>query len=234
MSSEDYLYSPVDEPFGLKNLYQYYDPKYDDLHASQREYIRNHMKRFDEVLSGGSFRDSLEGYRKYTDVLSFIDMMFINELSMNVDCYHFSTYFYKDKDSDGGKIYSGPVWDYNLAWGNVNYGNVEADDGFIYTRGGRMYWWKRMMQDFWYANVAYTRWDNLRSNVLSWENIEYIIDSCVAHMGPAVDRNFDRWPTLGTYVWANIEWPDTYEGEVHLLKSFIQERLPWPDSQGSG
>ena len=234
MAPEEYWESPVSEPYGLKNLYMYYDPKYDKLHPTQREYIKDHMRTFDLRLVSWDFKDSLNGYRKYTDVLSFIDYMFIHEMSMDVDCYHFSTYFYKDKDSDGGKIHAGPTWDYNLAWGNVNYGNVEADDGFMYTRGGRMYWWKRMMEDPWYANVAYTRWDELRADVLSWQNIEHIIDSCVTLMGPAIDRNFERWPTLGTYIWANIEWPDTYEGEVEMLKSFIQERLPWLDSQWSG
>jgi hypothetical protein len=160
--------------------------------------------------------------------------MFINELSMNVDCYHYSTYFYKEKDSDGGKFYSGPVWDYNIAWGNVNYGNVNADNGFIYTRGGRMFHWRRMMEDSWYANVAWSRWDELRENVLSWLNIEHIIDSCVTLLGPAIDRNFEKWQLLGIYVWPNLVYPDTYEEEIALLKSFINDRLPWLDGQWRG
>jgi hypothetical protein len=225
---------PSNRPYGLQSLYMYYDPPYDDMAFEQRRYIVDFTQLFEETLIKSSFRDSINGYRKYTDIFSYIHMMFINEISMNVDCYHFSTYFYKDKDSDGGKFFSGPVWDYNLAWGNVNYGDVEADDGFIYTRGGRMFHWRRMMEDPWYANVAWSRWDDLRQNVLSRENIEHIIDSCVTQMGPAIDRNFQKWQTLGIYVWANIEWPDTYEGEVAMLKRFINERLPWLDSQWSG
>jgi len=225
---------PSNRPYGLQSLYMYYDPKYKELVSEQRRYIVDFTKLFEDNLIKSSFRDSINGYRQYTDIFSYIHMMFINELSMNVDCYHFSTYFYNEKDSDGGKFFSGPVWDYNLAWGNVNYGDVEVDDGFIYTRGGRMFHWRRMMEDPWYANVAWSRWDDLRQNVLSWENIEHIIDSCVTHMGPAIDRNFEKWQTLGIYVWANIEWPDTYEGEVAMLKNFITERLPWLDSQWSG
>lgn len=230
----EYWYGPTNRPYGLLSLYQFYDPKYDELVYEQRRYIVDFTKLFEETLIKSDFRDSLDGYRKYTDIFSYIHMMFINELSMNVDCYHFSTYFYKDKDSDGGKFFSGPVWDYNIAWGNVEYGDVNADDGFIYTRGGRMFHWKRMMEDPWYANVAWSRWDNLRENVLSWQNIEHIIDSCVTLMGPAIDRNYDRWPVLGTYIWPNVEWPDTYEGEIAMLKTFITDRLPWLDSQWSG
>jgi hypothetical protein len=91
-----------------------------------------------------------------------------------------------------------------------------------------------MMEDPWYADVAYGRWDELRSSVLSWENVENIIDSCVTLMGPAIDRNYKRWPTLGTYVWPNVVWPDTYEEEITMLKTFITDRLPWMDSQWSG
>ncbi|MEX0987521.1 MAG: CotH kinase family protein [Bacteroidales bacterium] len=234
MEVYEYWNSPVTPPYGLRSLYQFYDPKYRNLTYEQRRYIVDFTTRFEETLTDVSFKDSIQGYRKYTDVLSFIDMMYINEMSMNVDCYHFSTYFFKDKDSDGGKFHSGPVWDYNLSWGNVNYGNVEADDGFIYTRGGRMYFWKRMMQDPWYANLAWSRWDELCESVLSWENIEHIIDSCVAELGPAIDRNYEKWPTLGTYIWPNVVWPDAYEDEIQLLKTFIVDRLPFLDSEWSG
>ena len=234
MEAYEYWTSPVTQPYGRRSQYQFYDPKYRNLKYEQRRYIVDFTKLFEQTLTASNFKDSINGYRKYTEIFSFIDAMFINELSMDVDCYALSTYFFKDKDSDGGKFHAGPHWDYNLAWGNVNYGNVNADDGFIYTRGGRMYLWKRMMEDPWYANVAWSRWDELRNGVLSWENIEHIIDSCVADMGPAVDRNFERWPTLGTYVWANIEWPDTYQGEIDMLKTHITDRLPWLDSQWSG
>lgn len=230
----EYWRGPSYRPYGLQSLYMFYDPKYEDMVYNQRRYIVDFTKTFEDALIASNFRDSLDGYRKYTDVFSYIHMMFVNEISMNVDCYHFSTYFYKDKDSDGGKFFSGPVWDYNIAWGNVNYGDVEVDDGFIYTRGGRMFHWRRMMEDPWYADVAYGRWDDLRSDVLSWQNIEHIIDSCITLMGPAIDRNYDRWPVLGTYVWPNVVWPETYEEEITMLKDFIIERLPWLDSQWSG
>lgn len=235
MPVNEYWNSPVNPPPGfLRSLYQYYDPDYEDLVYKQRRYIHDFTVLFEETLLSSNFRDSVTGYRKYTDVFSYMHMMFINELSMNVDCYHFSTYFYKDKDSDGGKFFSGPVWDYNIAWGNVNYGDVNADDGFIYTRGGRMFHWKRMMDDPWYANVAWSRWDELREHVLSWQNIEHIIDSCVTLMGPAIDRNFEKWQVLGIDVWPNVVWPETYEEEITLLKTFITDRLPWLDSQWSG
>ncbi|MBK8601333.1 MAG: CotH kinase family protein [Flavobacterium sp.] len=56
------------------------------------------------------------GWRKYGDENSFIDYFLLNELTKNVDAYTLSTFFFKDKDSNGGKLQMGPNWDYNLAW----------------------------------------------------------------------------------------------------------------------
>ena len=59
-----------------------------------------------------------------------------------------------------------------------------------------------------------------------------MIDSCVLELGPAVDRNFVRFPTLGNYVWPAIEpIPETYEEEVANLKTWLIARLTWIDTQ---
>ncbi len=52
-----------------------------------------------------------------------IDFMLVNEIGKNVDGYIFSTYLYKEKDKQGqlGKLVMGPLWDFNLAFGNVDY-----------------------------------------------------------------------------------------------------------------
>ena len=50
-------------------------------------------------------------------------------------------------------------------------------------------------------------------------------------MGPSIDRNFTRWPTLGTYVWPNYYVFDTYEEEIEYLKSWTADRLQWMDQE---
>ena len=39
----------------------------------------------------------------------------INELTNDTDANRYSVFYYKDK---GTKMYAGPVWDYDIAWGN--------------------------------------------------------------------------------------------------------------------
>ena len=227
--------SPIDQPFHERMWYEYYDPEYDELTRTQKAYIRGWMKNFDKMMSGSDFEDPQDGYRKYINVTSFIDMMFINEISKGIDNYLFSTYFFKENDADGGRLVAGPPWDYNLGYGNVNYGeswDAKETYGWCYPQWSRVYWYERLMEDDRYRNQVYCRWTSFRKTIFSDDSIIAFIDSCVTEMGDAVDRNFTRFPTLGEYVWPAIEpFPETFEGEITNLKTWLIERLAWMDSQ---
>ena len=47
----------------------------------------------------------------------------------------------------------------------------------------------------------------------------------------AAHRNFDRWDTLGIYVWPNVVVLGDYMAEVRYLQQFYRERLHWMDSE---
>jgi hypothetical protein len=102
LETEEWWRSPVEQPYHERMWYEYYDPEIAELTTDQASYIRNWMKEFDEVLSGSAFGDPENGYRKYIKTKSFIDMMFLNEISKGIDNYLFSTYFHKENDADGG------------------------------------------------------------------------------------------------------------------------------------
>lgn len=227
--------SPVDQPYNGRNTYEFYDPEYDELTADQTRYIQDWMESFDRVMVGADFADPLEGYRKYIRTNSFIDFLFLNEISKGVDNYNFSTYFFKENDADGGQLNMGPPWDYNLGYGNQNYGDswgAREPEGWCYPIGGRIYWFKRLMEDGAFRNRVYCRWTDFRDGIYSDEQIMGIIDSCVLHLGEAVDRNFTKYPTLGNYVWPAVEpFPDSYQGEIDKLKSWLLDRLAWMDEQ---
>lgn len=232
---ESYWTSPVAQPYHETMWYQYFDPEYDELTADQGVYIKRWMQEFDEVMSGSGFGNPEIGYRKYIRTKSFIDMMFINEISKGIDNYLFSTYFYKENDTDGGQLVAGPPWDYNLGYGNLNYGegwDAKETYGWCYPQGSRVYWYERLMEDENYRNQVFCRWTKFRDNIYSNENILAIIDSCIIDLGDAVNRNFAKFPTLGKYVWPAIEpYPTTYEGEIINLKTWLIDRLAWMDAQ---
>jgi hypothetical protein len=236
MDENEYWRSPVAQPFHERMTYQYFDPKFKDLTSDQASYIKNWMENFDRMMSGNDFNDPNTGYKKYIKVNSFIDMMFINEISKGVDCYLFSTYFYKENDTDGGELVAGPPWDYNIAYGNLDYGhghNIPETYRWLYDQGSRVYWWERLMEDETYQNRVYCRWREFRATIFSDENVENIIDSCIVVLGDAIDRNFAKFPTLGT--WCSVtkvvaKNPKTGSRRVSAgtrrLRSHMESMLP--------
>ena len=179
---------------------QYHYPEYNDIVPEQKSYIKNYINRFERSLFSENFSDLSNGYQQFMDINSAIDFMIINEISKNVDAYRFSTFMYKDKDSNSGKLIFGPVWDYNIAFGNVNYA-----EGYI-VEGYRMVnfpWWRRLMQDPIFTDSLKRRWAEIRKEKFSNDRIINIIDSLTLVLKEPQQRNFQKWSIIGKYVWPN-------------------------------
>jgi len=158
--------------------------------------------------------------------------MLVNEIGKNIDGYIFSTYLYKEKDRNGklGKLYLGPVWDFNLAFGNVNYlANAQYAPGWMWNDSYRMFWFRRLVGDPYFTSSMKCRWEELRSGILSNEYFLNTIDSIAAVLQEPQMRNYQRWPILGTYIWPNQYVGQTYQDEINFLKQWTLERLVWMD-----
>jgi hypothetical protein len=90
------------------------------------------------------------------------------------------------------------------------------------------------MEDEDYEWEVFCRWEELRHGVLSNEYLEAFIDNTATYLGAAVSRNFTKFPILGTYVWPNYEWPNTYYEELENMKNWIEGRLHWIDGEWGG
>ncbi|NJK87411.1 MAG: T9SS type A sorting domain-containing protein [Bacteroidales bacterium] len=170
--------------------------------------------------------------------------MIINELNHNVDAYRISTFFYKNRNSRGGKIYAGPLWDCDLSFGNADYCNGWNTKGWGYDFATECpgdgwyppFWWQKFLSDPNFVNQLKCRWEFFRKGPLSIENIYNRMDSISGYLDEAQQRNFDRWPILGTYVWPNYlaETRETYSEEVDFMKDWISDRLDWIDENIPG
>ena len=218
-------------------FFQYEDPDPEDIVPQQKAYIKSWMDEFEDVMAGPNFSHPTEGYAKYIDVESFIDYFLINELTKNVDAYRLSTFMHKQRDSDGGKLRMGPIWDFNLGFGNVDYCIMGNPEGFVTSFNSVCpddywlipFWWPRLLSDANFKNKLNERWDELRAGPFKEETILEYIDSLVTVLDEAQKRNFERWPVLGAYVWPNYVVLDTYEEEIEWLKDWITARLEWLD-----
>lgn len=230
--------SPFSQP-NSPNIYTYFQhesPKWNEMHPAQTDYIRNYVDSFEVALAGAGFQDTSTGWRHFADEKSFIDFLFVNEMSRNVDGYRLSTYFHKQRADKGGKINMGPAWDFDLAWYNADYcenwqtSGWAFDINYVCPDAGVPFWWERLMQDTLYTQNLACRWKSMRASTLRTDSIFAAIDSMAAVVEEAQVRNFDYWPILGVYVWPNPgPLPDTYAGEVQKMKNWLAARLDWLD-----
>lgn len=215
--------------------FQYFDPEGADLVSQQQVYIKNFINSVNASISGAEFANPSTGYANYIDVPSFIDNMLLSELGKNVDGFRYSTYMHKDKESNGGKLVLGPLWDFNLAYGNIDYNDaLEQPNGNWLYNDFRMFWFPRLMQDPNFQNKMKTRWDSLRDDELGNARITFLIDSMAASYSESQVRNYNRWPILGTYVWPNQYIGSTYAQEVAWFKNWIITRANWMDTNLPG
>jgi hypothetical protein len=223
--------------------YQLHDPDISELHPLQLNYIHDYVDNWETVLKSTNFANPQTGFRAFSDELSFIDYMLINELSKNVDGYRISTFLHKKRFSEGGKIHAGPLWDFNLGWGNANYCEGGQTSGWEINfnsvcqgNGPSMnpFWFNRMLQDTVFANNVNCRWTELRMSILSDSSLFHYIDSMATKLTDAAARNYNRWPILGVYVWPNNYIGNTYQEEITYMKNWILARTAWMDANMFG
>lgn len=226
--------------------YQYHYPKPDEIVQQQKEYIQNKIFQYETIMNFSvNISDSINGYPKFLDVNSFVDFMIVNEVTKNVDGYRLSSYLYKDRDSRNPKIFAGPVWDFNLGFGNADYYEGWMTEGwqveYLSNYNNMQWefylipnWWKKLFNDESFSNKVYARWQNVKSSIYNTQHINTYIDSLTALLDEAKTRNFEKWPVLGVYVWPNPFVGQTYAEEINYLKSWIHDRLLWMDNNMIG
>jgi hypothetical protein len=222
------------------NFFLYDYPHPDSMPQVQKDYIRNYFNDFEDALVSPGYTSSTTGYRRYIDVNSFIDQFIITELGRNVDGYRTSTFFTKDRVTSGnGKLQAIPIWDNNLSFGNCEYVYGNDPNGWQYTQytfwNFVPFWWRRFLTDKTFTSQLRCRYNALRSNVLSESSIFKYIDAEAALLDESQQRNFTRWPIMGTVVPPNPSpVPTSYAGEIAYLKWWFNARLKWLDKNIPG
>ena len=217
--------------------YQYHYPKPSEILDVQKDYIIDFMDTFEKLMDSPGYADPDTGYTKYFDVDAFVDFCIVNEISKNIDGYRLSTFMYKDRDSDGGLLTLGPVWDFNLSFGNSYYYDGERIENWNLetlidaTKGdfAPPFWMEIIWNDETFKSRFKERWKNLRQTKLQTSTLLDYIDAVADTLDEAQQRNFMVWPLLGVYEWPNFFIGDTWEEEIEHLKEWTQARLEWID-----
>nr|WP_304413728.1 CotH kinase family protein [Micromonospora sp. HK10] len=212
------------------NYLEVVDPS--PLQPEQRDWLRNHIQAFHDVLHSANFADPVTGYRAYLDVDSFVDRLVIGELSREMDSYIRSEYFYKDRDT---KIFAGPLWDFDLSFGVGGFFQNDQAAGWQYQQLRQPLandWYTQLMRDPAFVDQVRARWQSLRRGLLSDASLQARIDALAAPLTNGAQRNFQRWPnlttrTIGFFVTSTSP---TWQGQVQDMRDWMLRRAAWLDS----
>ena len=182
-------------------------------------YVVDFMHDVDSVLYSKNFTDTINGYVKYMDVSSFVDWYLINEIAKNTDAL-FWTSCYMNLARDG-KLKMGPLWDFDIAFGNVNYNNNNKPTGFYIKN---VAWYQRLFKDENFVNKVKERFDYFYSQK---DIIFNEINENANYLKYSVVENNAVWNTLYEYTWPNYAIWGSYDNEVACLKQWLNTRMEW-------
>lgn len=194
--------------------------------AAQRDYITTYIREFEEIISSPDIASRGAEYEHYIDVPSFIDYYLISEIMKNNDT-GIGTSIYLTKPRNG-KLSMGPLWDFDIAAGNINYHGNEYPEGWWIRPINR--WYAHLFRDKRFEDAVKSRWETIRPTVLA-DIMEQIDATAFGTLAKAQQHNFERWPILNEWVWPNAVVLGTYEAEVEYLKTWLADRIAWMDAE---
>lgn len=207
-------------------------PDKDDITEEQRTYILDFDQAFNESIKKENMYDPDYGYRNYLDTKSYIDFTILNEFAKNPDAYLYSTYFYKDRDDISKKYHFGPIWDFDLAFGNSIFQEGDEVEGWQFEVNYKLNQMKLFQDSTLFAEFS-LRWQNLRKTTLCNDSVFNRIDNLVSYLGDAIDRNNYVWQhdSVDMAMYGSIfSFTKSYDEEIPMLKKWIKDRSDWIDN----
>lgn len=199
-------------------------PGRSSLTQELRQEIELDYAAFEKALYSYDYDTDDYGYWNYIDVDNFVDYFLINEFSLNVDAGRYSTYIYKDLS---GK-FKLAVWDFNNACDNFPTDPLTPDQINMVSHT----WFFMLCKSEDFVERLLDRYDELRASVLNETYLLNYIDETLAYLGPAVERNNQRWNDAMTQ-WEPLTPEErnlhSHEEAVDQLKEWLYERGIWLD-----
>lgn len=208
----------------LESVINIKDPEVEYSDANFR-YAKDFVTKADEVLFSNNFTNPVTGWQAYMDMDSFVDFYLIQEIGKNIDGdLDTSCYMHLAR---GGKLKMGPIWDMDVAFGNMSQANQTCyrPTGF-YTKNSS--WFARLFKDPAFVkrvkerfNYFYRHQNDILANVNA--DAQYLKYSAM--------ENNNVWHVLNVKTWPNYNIWGSYQNEVQDVKTWFVTRMEWLKTQ---
>ena len=215
---------------------------------AQLDYIKGVVQSFENAVWAEDGIDPETGrhYSEIADMSSLVGKYMVEEIPKNVDGNKSSFYIYKYSDSVSDKLYFGPVWDYDIAYGNYTASyykerHLQSGEGLMTAIDDyeRFYWYPQLYKhaDFVEA-VKQAYRERFRPCLLvilglaepgeDLGNLMSLSDYAQL-LSPAAALNFTRWHTFNASEFPVRTGAD-FEENIAYLRDFLTDRLNYLDA----
>lgn len=205
---------------------------------TQLGYIKNYLTKVDTVLYSANFADPVKGWRAYIDEKSAVDYFIALEFAQSYDAnMNASCYMYKVRDTPGGpgKLYLGPIWDFDTSMGAALYPNGLGRPTIWYTRDENpdvdkqvdVTWFNRLNQDPTFRAAVSKRWRQLKP---LFTGLPGFVDARAALISKGAEANFATWD-INDRLDPEQVIKGSWNAEVTSLKSWLSQRTAWMSKQ---
>lgn len=188
------------------------------------QFISHFICNFEEVLfDDGIWLDPIYGYKNYIDLQSFVDWYLINEISKNADAVFISSCYMNYKI--GGKLKMGPLWDFDLSFGNKNHPtwapSMNHYSGFFVRYAS---WYSRLFDDSEFVCEVIQQYSEIYS---SKQMILKKIDEFALKQEQSAILNCKIWETFCNKDADEQTIKERYYQEILELKTWLSNRMDW-------
>ena len=179
----------------------------------QIHYIFGFVQNFEDALyDEKGINESGISYLTYMDLESFAGRYVLDEITKNIDAGYSSYFFYKPRYVD--KLYAGPVWDYDTAFGNAGE-QWESPEGFYVNQAG---WSEQFYQKPEFREEAIRQYRKIYAPYLE-QLLEKKYDAYLDYIRASACMDQALWMV------------HDMEQEWEAVRSFIRERKAFLDEE---
>lgn len=199
----------------------------------QVSYVNSYLDATDKALYGSSWKDDTNGWKKYIDEKSAVDYFIAQEIMKPVDGNMWaSVYMYKARN---GKLFFGPMWDYDLAAGSADReGGTKATTGWYVKNNTRTSakqasstWFVRLNDDPDFQKTVKARWNEVYPQLKTEDSF---LASQQAVITKSANANFDKWSVHEHISNAQVV-KGSWSKEVSYLRGWLKDRISWMNKQ---
>ncbi len=185
--------------------------------------LKSHLDDWEAFLDTLN-ESNIDSLGKWLDTDDYIRFYWVQELSKNTDANFGRSIFFTWMV--GEPIHYGPVWDFDVAYGNqVKKETKNSKNWYI-----RDYGWDKILfsseeinrraKNFWLENRDF--FSTIPDSITKYSNM----------VSPLTINEFKRWPVLeNDEAWCFNEPYSSYQESIDSLNSWIRQRIDWIDQQ---